>query len=117
VEPKPVLKKPLETAIDTIKAMFDPEEVRTRLRTIMTYTESKESIYIHAISNMIQKIDETTDCSTSIKDLAKKYESVYKESLVYKVIGSARLVTVRRRKSRRTDIRRRRQTRRYRRYQ
>jgi broad specificity phosphatase PhoE len=109
---KPIPETPLETAIDTIKDKFDTEELRTRLQSIMTLSKPKESIYIDAMSQVIQKIYEIKDCSTSIKELATKYQSIYKNSLIYNDIGSAELVAVRRRKSRRTNVRRRRQTRR-----
>jgi broad specificity phosphatase PhoE len=97
----------LQTAIDKIKATFD-----TIPRSIMKLSKPKESIYIDAMSQVIQKIYEIKDCSTSIKELATKYQSIYKKSLIYNDISSAELVAVRRRKSRRTNVRRRRQTRR-----
>ena len=104
------LPTPLKDEINTIKAMFDPEEVRTRRQAIMKLPESKEFLYINAMSQVITKIHESLSCSKPIKDLATKYQSVYEQSLIYK--ATAPTAKARRRKSRRTNVRRRRQTRR-----
>lgn len=107
MQPIPI---PLKDAIGAIKAKFDPEDVKPRLKEIMEHTGPRESIYIGAMSRVIPKIYETPSCSKPIKDLATKYQSVYEQSLIYK--ATAPTAKARRRKSRRTNVRRRRQTRR-----
>jgi hypothetical protein len=107
MQPLPALK----SAIFTLLGNFNHKDIKGIRTGIMESTiKSKEFLYIEAMSRIITRIHESPSCSTSIKDLATKYQFVYEQSLIYKATAPA--AKARKRKSRRTNVRRRRQTRR-----